>query len=176
MTKSKNFEEWRVIQGFENYEVSNLGNVASLSYRHTGKRELLSLKTEKDGYKKVLLYKEGKRKMFTVHRLVAEAFLPRVDGLDFVNHKDENKSNNAVDNLEWCDKAYNNNYGERKEKVFSKLRRPIIGVSEDGSEVQFPSVNEAGRRLGKSPGNISSALNGKIKTAYKYRWRWANDN
>lgn len=176
MMKSKNFEEWRVIEGFENYEVSNLGNVASLNYRHAGKRELLALKADKTGYKKVLLYKEGKRKKISVHRLVAEAFLPRVDGFEFVNHKDENKLNNVVDNLEWCDKAYNNNYGERKEKVFSKLRRPVIGVNEDGSEVQFPSVNEAGRRLGKSPGNISSALNGKLKTAYKLRWRWANEN
>lgn len=172
---SKIIEEWRPVPGYEGlYEVSNNGAVASLNYRHTGKRVVLTQKVEPTGYRKILLYKEGKRKMVSVHRIVADAFIPKVDGLDFVNHKDERKGNNNVNNLEWCTKAYNNNYGSRKEAVFSKLRRPVIATLRDGTTEWYPSVNEAGRALNYSPSNISSALNGKLKTACKREWRWAN--
>lgn len=175
MMTSKIIEEWRPVPGFEGlYEVSNTGAVASLNYRHTGKRVVLSQKTESSGYKKVLLYMRGKRTMASVHRIVASAFLPKVEGLDFVNHKDECKSNNNVDNLEWCSKAYNNDYGTRKAKVFNKLRRPIIATLQDGTTEWYPSVNDAGRALDKSSSNISSALNGKLKTAYGRTWRWAD--
>ena len=109
-------EEWRPVVGYEGlYEVSNTGRVRSLdryvktcygSYRlHKGK--VLSPGIRPDGYLVVSL----QYRMFRVHRLVAEAFLPNPDNLPQVNHKDEDKSNNRVDNLEWCDSKYNNNYG-----------------------------------------------------------------
>ena len=109
-------EEWRSVIGYEGlYEVSNTGQVRSLdryvktcygSYRlHKGK--VLSPSIRPDGYLVVSL----QYRMFRVHRLVAEAFLPNPDNLPQVNHKDEVKSNNCVDNLEWCDSKYNNNYG-----------------------------------------------------------------
>lgn len=111
-------EEWRPVVGYEGlYEVSNLGRVRSLdryvkgkgeSYRlHKGK--VLSPGIKSDGYLIVNL----QRRMFYVHRLVTEAFLPNPDNLPEVNHKDEDKTNNRVDNLELCDHKYNMNYGTR---------------------------------------------------------------
>lgn len=109
-------EEWRPVPGYEGlYEVSSYGRVRSLdryvktcygSYRlHKGK--VLSPGIRPDGYLVVSL----QYRMFRVHRLVAEAFIPNPDNLPQVNHKDEDKSNNRFDNLEWCDSKYNNNYG-----------------------------------------------------------------
>ena len=109
-------EEWRPVVGYEGlYEVSNIGRVRSIdryvktcygSYRlHKGK--VLSPGIRPDGYLVVSL----QYRMFRVHRIVAEAFLPNPDNLPQVNHKDEDKSNNRVDNLEWCTAKYNNNYG-----------------------------------------------------------------
>ena len=119
-------EEWRPIVGYEGlYEVSSYGRVRSLdmyvkarygNYRlHKGK--VLSPGIRPDGYLFVNLTYNGKHKTITVHRLVAQAFLPNPDNLSEVNHKDEDKSNNRVENLEWCDRKYNLNYGSRKDKV-----------------------------------------------------------
>ena len=109
-------EEWRPIEGYEGlYEVSSYGRVRSLdkyvksgygSYR-LRKGKILSPGIRPDGYLVVSL----QYKMFRVHRLVAQAFILNPDNLPQVNHKDENKANNRVDNLEWCDSKYNNNYG-----------------------------------------------------------------
>ena len=116
-------EEWRSVVGYEGlYEVSNTGQVRSLdryvkgkSYRlHKGK--VLSPGKNSRGYLSAVLSYNGKHKAITVHRLVAEAFLPNPDNLPEINHKDEDKTNNSVDNLEWCDRSYNNNYGTRKDK------------------------------------------------------------
>lgn len=105
-------EEWRPIVGYEGlYEVSNTGQVRRVS-------DLMVLKfSDRKGYCGVRLRKDGKRKMFSVHRLVAIAFIQNPYGLPQVNHKDENKKNNNVDNLEWCDHIYNNLYGTRLERI-----------------------------------------------------------
>ena len=112
-------EEWRDIEGYEGlYQVSNLGRVKSLArvvMRSDGKPNTVNEKILKDGITKgycaVVLCKDRKKKMYKVHRLVAMAFLSNPHNLPEVNHKDENKKNNRVDNLEWCTSLYNNNYG-----------------------------------------------------------------
>ena len=115
-------EEWRPIEGYEGlYEISSYGRVRSLdkyvkskseSYRlHKGK--VLSPEKNTRGYLSVVLSYNGKHKTITVHRLVAQAFLPNPDNLPEINHKDEDKTNNNVTNLEWCDHKYNVNYGTR---------------------------------------------------------------
>lgn len=115
-------EEWRTIKGYEGlYEVSSYGRVRSLdryvktcyeAYR-LQKGKILSPAKDRYGYLKVVLNFNRKCKTINVHRLVSDAFIPNPDNLPMVNHKDEDKSNNRVDNLEWCDSKYNNNYGSK---------------------------------------------------------------
>lgn len=112
-------EEWKVIEEFPNYEVSNLGRVRSIKHINSVGRLVNStiLKPQPDGrhfYYHVNLLADGKKKTVNIHRLVAKAFIENPNNYTSINHKDENKRNNAADNLEWCTTAYNNNYGSRK--------------------------------------------------------------
>ena len=107
-------EEWRDIQGYEgHYQVSNLGKVRSV------KREPFVLKgdLQQNGYRRVYLWLNGRKKNLLVHRLVAETFIENPDEYTDVNHLDEDKTNNHVDNLEWCTHLYNMNYGAVKKKI-----------------------------------------------------------
>ena len=115
-------EEWKDVEGYENiYQVSNYGNVRSLDrYDRLGRFKPGTILTAADnghGYKHVRLHKDGNHKMFYVHRLVAGAFIENPDNLPQVNHMDEDKSNNHVDNLEWCTNEYNSNYGNHNRKL-----------------------------------------------------------
>ena len=105
-------EIWKNINGYENYQVSNLGNVKSC------KRNKM-LKPYKDiwGYLRVTLHDKNGSKHFKIHRLVAKCFIPNPNNLPQVNHKDENRLNNNVNNLEWCTAKYNSNYGNRNKKL-----------------------------------------------------------
>lgn len=107
-------EVWKDIAGYEgHYQVSNLGNVRSI------KREPIILKGDyqKNGYKRVYLWKDGRKQNLLVHRLVAFSFLPNPNGYSDINHIDEDKRNNHVNNLCWCTHFYNMNYGSVKEKI-----------------------------------------------------------
>ena len=113
-------EIWRPVVGYEGlYEVSSYGKVRSLDRyvidslenKRFYKGKVLSPGIRPDGYLFVILSCNGKSKTINVHRLVAQAFIPNFDNLPMVNHKNEDKSNNRVDNLEWCNSKYNNNYG-----------------------------------------------------------------
>lgn len=111
-------EIWKPIKDYEGlYQVSNLGRVKSLeridSLGHKRKEKIFKPRKDKYGYLRVSLWKDGKGKMVSIHRLVAIHFIPNPDNLPEVNHKDENKENNTLSNLEWCDRKYNNNYGTR---------------------------------------------------------------
>lgn len=123
-------EIWKDIVGYENlYQVSNLGRIKSVerksktkgnSYR-TLKERILKPAIVHNGYERVCLFKDKKGKCYRVNRLVAEAFIKNPNNLTQVNHKDENKLNNRVDNLEWCSASYNINYGDRNNKVAKKV-------------------------------------------------------
>lgn len=115
-------EIWRPVVGYEGlYEVSNTGRVRSLdrydSNNHFLKGRILKLCADKDGYLNVGLSLGNKVKKYKVHRLVAEAFIPNPYNLPQVNHRDEDKTNNRVENLEMCNAKYNSNYGSRKDRV-----------------------------------------------------------
>ena len=115
-------EEWRPVVGYEGlYEVSSYGRVKSLDKYDSMNRflrgRILRLFTDGLGYLRAQLYSNSKRKSFLVHRLVAQAFIPNPDNLPQVNHRDENPSNDNVDNLEWCDGKYNVNYGTRIDRI-----------------------------------------------------------
>ena len=117
-------EIWKPIKNYEDsYEISNLGNVKSLNYGNTGTSRLLKLRKDKYGYLNVELNKNGKRKVFKVHRLVLMTFMP-IEGMESlqVNHIDENKLNNTLENLEWCTNEYNSNYGTRNDKISKKQK------------------------------------------------------
>ena len=111
-------EIWKKIKGFSNYEVSNMGRVRSLPHQTKyGMKGGCIIKPHFDGkqcYIHVGLWENGKVTYRNVHRLVAEAFIENPNNYPEVNHKDEDKTNNTVENLEWCTHAYNNNYGSKK--------------------------------------------------------------
>ena len=114
-------EEWKDIEGYENkYQVSNLGRVKSLKSNIIMKQNL----NKKYNRYSIMLWKNGKSKRFWVARLVAKAFVfnPNPDIFTQVNHKDENKTNNNSDNLEWCTVAYNNTYGTRLQRQANTLK------------------------------------------------------
>ena len=169
-------EEWRPLIGYEGlYEVSNRGNMKSLNYRRTGKEGILKAVKDKDGYLRVQLWKDGKRKMYAVHRLVAQAFLPNPNNLPIINHKDENKQNNKVENLEWCSISYNNTYNDRDKKVAEKLSKPVIAIDKiTGLILEFPSTQEAARHLRISQSHIWECCKGKRKSCGGFYWMYAD--
>jgi hypothetical protein len=165
-------EEWKPIVCYEEkYQISNYGQVKSLNYRGSGKDKILKLQKDTYGYNKVILYKNGKAKTRTVHRLVAEAFVPNPNNLPQINHKDEDKSNNCVDNLEWCSAKYNNSYGSRKERVSMLQGKKVRCVELDKV---FGSFTEAARELGLEGINISRCCRNikGYKTAGGYHWEF----
>ena len=116
-------EIWKDIKGYEGkYMVSNLGRFKSLNYRRTGKEKILEGYPDKDGYLYVQLWKDGKGKNCRINRLVAQAFLENPQNLPEVNHKDEDKTNNRVENLEWCTTQYNIKYGTGIKRRAEKLK------------------------------------------------------
>ena len=115
-------EIWKDIKGYEgSYQVSNLGRVKSLNYHRCGFERILEIDSSSQ-YETIMLYKNGSRTRFLIHRLVASAFIPNPNNYPVVNHIDEDKSNNRVDNLEWCTQQYNVNYGTGLDRLSGVLK------------------------------------------------------
>lgn len=162
------------IKGYEGlYAVTSCGKV--WSYK---KQTFLNPMLTEKGYLRVALYKDGKYKFFRVHRLVAEAFIPNPDNKPEVNHRDEIKSHNWVNNLEWCDRIYNNNYGARNEKASKSMidsganRKPVMCI-ETGHI--YASARAVANNLGVDESAISQAVrrNGRCKG---YHWRYIDES
>lgn len=135
-------EIWKDVVGFEGYyQVSSLGRVMSLNRKYSGEH-LMSPTKDKMGYMIVCLRKQGYKGNKKVHRLVAEAFIPNPDNLPQVNHKDEDKTNNNVENLEWCDCRYNINYG-------TVIERRISTIARNGGRVQSEETRQKIREKAK---------------------------
>lgn len=175
-------EIWKDIKNFEGYyQVSNLGNIMSTGAKRKtngtgnydrGKRLLKQYPNNK-GYMTVHLYKYGKDHQKLVHRLVAEAFIENPFQFEKVNHKDENPSNNRVDNLEWCTQKYNMNYGNVKNKISKGNSKPIIQFSINGETIKkYSSILQAEKETGISNGSIGDCLHGRRKTAGGYIWQY----
>lgn len=161
-------EIWKNIDS--RYSISNLGRVKS---NYANKERILKPFQDIRGYLKVDLRHEGKRKTMFVHRLVALAFIPNPDNFKEVNHKDEDKENNCVDNLEWCDTKYNCNYGTRNERKADGCMKKIYSLDEDGTITYYNSRNEAGKLLNIDATSISKVLSDNYpqnKTAGGKQW------
>lgn len=187
-------EIWKPIAKLDNrYEVSNFGNVRSTwhtiidtlwrqRYR-SGKVLTKDLWIRGEYYYvRVHLPQDKVNTRMAIHRLVAETFLPNPDNLPCVNHKDENKLNNRVDNLEWCTWKYNTNYGTGKARWAYAARNqkhrstPILQFDLEWNLVaEYPSFKEAQRQIGHSYANIWNCCNGISDTAYGFRWAYKNN-
>ena len=165
---------WKEIAGYEGlYIISDRGDVVALPktvrdgnrpYRR--KAQLMKKGTRgNDGfmYEFVVLTKNKERKHCSVHRLVAEAFIPNPDGLPEVNHKDENPLNNNASNLEWCTRQYNIEYSKG---------RAVEQLNGGSVIARFKSIARAGRETGIGRKSIQQALSGKSRTAGGYEWRY----
>lgn len=169
-------EIFRDIEGYEGlYQISNFGRVKSLERTadngyciRTVPERILKQTKNGFGYFFVGLHKGGKVKNVFVHRLVASAFIPNPQGLPQVNHKDECKTNNTVENLEWCDIQYNCNYGTRIKRIVDKQSKSVLCVE---LNKVFKSAEEA-RYLGFKPGSIWMCCNGKYNTHKGYHWQY----
>ena len=120
----------------------------------------------------VSLFQNNVKSTRKVHRLVAEAFLNNPMMYPEINHKDENRSNNRVDNLEWCSHRYNIDYGSRNQRISKKNSRPVYQMHNTYVVKKWPSIRAAASE-GYDSGRISDCCNGKAKHHKGYEWRWA---
>lgn len=173
---------WKDVVGYEGrYQVSTDGQVRNMNWRSPGRVRNLTPCRDKDGYLQVCLSDgNGHQKSYRVHRLVAEAFLDTFQSHLEVNHKDENKTNNSLDNLECLTPYRNCNYGTRNARMALAKRnvggKKIRQLTLDGVAISvWESGHEINRQLGFDDGLISKVCRGKKKSAYGYRWEYANE-
>lgn len=169
-------EIWKDIIGFEGrYMISNFGNVKSKKYRHHNNEKILK-QEDNYGYKRICLFtKEGKKKHYRIHRLVAEAFIPNPNNYLEINHKDENRTNNCMNNLEWCTHTYNINYGTRTKKARLGKIKPILQFDKNNNFIKkYNSITEIEKKFNFNRSNIIACAKGKISTAYGYKWEYAD--
>ena len=182
-------EIWKSIKNFEGYyEVSNFGRVRSVDrkvnadIKHNDKvikhGKILKPNLKKDGYLTVDLCKDSIKKTQRVHRLVAEAFIPKVDGKEIVNHINCNTSDNRVSNLEWCTNKENTQYASSLGRMYCGHRKKIkcieLDIVFDSSYKAAEWLNETkfqnSKRIDNISKNIRACCVGKRNHAYGYRW------
>ena len=188
MVENLEREEWRDIEGYEGkYQISNKGRVKSLNYRNSGKEGLMKPYKNEGGYLKVNLKGKDKYKLLSIHRLVANAFIPNPENKPCINHKSENKTENFVENLEWVTHRENNNWGTRIERIikankksghYDRLKatcsKPVAQIDLETNEVIkiWFSTREVQREKGFNHQHISLCCNGKLKTSKGYKWQY----
>lgn len=194
-------EEWKDIKGFEGrYQISNFGRIKSLertfvysASNQTGvefeSQKYCPEKTIKpyarSGYLHIQLKKHSRSYNFSIHRLVAEHFIPNPENLPFVNHIDENKQNNRVDNLEWCTAKHNANHGTRNKRIAEKLKNnpmfyiPVLCYDLKNNFVgRYESAVAAGKELNVSPSEVTACCRmyyGRV-SAGGYKWKYEKSN
>lgn len=176
-------EVWKDITGYcGKYQISNLGRIRSLRYNGGNHIKVMSPNDNGHGYLSVALCDGfGKRRIFYVHRLVAEAFLDNPDNLPQVNHLDHNRKNNNVHNLEWCSIRDNLLYGTTHERAANTMRetsptrKPVAQYSLSGDFIRtFRSINDAERETGIRASGISLCCNNKLRKTGGYVFSFYN--
>lgn len=161
----KTLEIWKDIEGYEGlYKVNTFGDVFSCR-----RKKCIKPRKTKQGYLRAHLSKNGRAKDLSIHRLVANAFIPNPDNLPQINHIDENKFNNSVENLAWCSLLQNINHGTCIERTHQKQRKSVI-CEETGNI--YASVSEVNKAHGFSISYVSRVCRGERKTAYGFHWRY----
>ena len=175
-------EIWKDIDGYEGqYQISSYGRcrscdryvfrknrwggTASYFYKST----VMKLSKNNRGYIRVRLSRDNNAKTYLIHRLVAQTFIPNPNNYSQVNHKDENKTNNNVKNLEWCTNKYNLNYGTRNKRAAKTMGKKVVCVAT--GEI-FNGIREASRKYNIDRSDISKCCQGKRKTAGGYKWEY----
>lgn len=165
-------EIWRPVVGFERYLVSNYGRVKSLNYRHTGREQILKPRKTAGGYLMVNLYKDGKLKSLYVSLIVWEAFKGPIPNGMQVNHINEDKTDNRLENLNLMTPKENCNWGTRNQRRSNKESYTVYQFNSDGSLVKkWISASEAGRN-GYRQSCVNDCCLGKQKTHMGYIWSY----
>ena len=188
-------EIWKDIPNYEGtYKINNFGEIRRYNTYSTYDKRIpkyhnIKAHIGKSGYYRVVLNKNNKAKNYLVHRLVAQAFIPNPNNLPQINHKDENKGNNSVNNLEWCTLKYNCNYGTRTQRIADKLKimhkgkhfskqnefkkgqnaKKVINIT---TNKIYNSMQDAMKDTGIFVSNICNCCKGNIKTAGGYIWKY----
>lgn len=182
-------EIWKRIPNFPYYEVSNYGNVhsidrmvnAKLGSKSFKRGRILTKQRLSDGYVQVRLCNNGVTRFYRIHQLVAICFIKNPNGYTQINHINEVKDDNRVENLEWCDIKYNNNYGCRLERISNSMKNGknsicVVQMNLMGDKIQtWVSMSEVQRNLGISNSKIAACCKGKRNKAGGYKWRYANE-
>ncbi|MBQ3990209.1 MAG: HNH endonuclease [Bacteroidales bacterium] len=177
-------EVWKQIQGYEGkYDISNMGRVRSYAQSKDGR--IIKGNPDGKGYLYVkLYYTPQKYRMQKIHRLVGNHFLPNPNGYPQINHKDEDKRNNCVDNLEWCNNEYNHSYGTRDVRAGASNRccpttsKEVYSIDDSGNKTVYKSIGEAERLTGICHSNIIAAIKKECSTRKRaggYRWFYSNN-
>lgn len=158
-------EIWKPVVGFESkYLVSNLGRVKSIGTYNTCKKGIMKPMVNREGYLHINFFDNGRKKDIGIHRVVAQAFIPNPNGYKYVHHKDENPSNNCVDNLEWCTNSANIRYS---------CGRQVAQMDSNGNVIRvFNCISDASKELNIPVSNITKCCIGKRTSAGNYSWKY----
>lgn len=165
-------EKWKKIKNYDEYYVSNLGNVKSLK---NNQEKILKCSLSSSGYLQVVLCKNGITKNHFIHRLVANEFIKNKNNYGEINHKDENKLNNNANNLEWCDRKYNMNYGKTKEKISNAKKVKVAKLDNNNKIIEiYDSVKEASIINNVSATNIVGCCKKRkyYNTCKGFKWEY----
>lgn len=178
-----NKEIWKDIAGYEElYQVSNLGRIKRILFKN-GKYEFAKEKILKNvltkDYYHITLSKNNKKQIYMVHKLVAKAFLDEEKNKDYINHKDGNKLNNNVENLEWCtlsentNHAYKNGLMKRYKEKYEKMKKQVGQYTLDGTLItKYESIRDASRKTKIDSANISKSCKNLNRNAGGYKWKF----
>lgn len=160
--------EWREVKEYSNYEVNQFGQI-----RHKKRKQILKPRSNKGGYQYVNFKISGKNTNFAVHRIVANAFIPNPNGYTEVNHKDYDRNNNCVDNLEWVTSSQNKAHAYLKQENKQSRGKAVEQYSKDGEYLKtFKSISEAALEMGCCISAISNCCLGRTKTSQGFRWKF----